>query len=125
MRARLISVGERMPGWVAEGFAEYAKRLSRELPLELVELRLGDRGKGRDLGRALEDEGTAMLAAIPRGFAARAASATAFSMEVANSQEHAPANASATCFASCPMSTACRTLFFTAAAKGAKSCPLP
>lgn len=67
MRARLISVGERMPGWVAEGFAEYAKRLSRELPLELVELRLGDRGKGRDLGRALEDEGAAMLAAIPRG----------------------------------------------------------
>lgn len=67
MRARLISVGERMPGWVAEGFAEYAKRLSRELPLELVELRLGDRGKGRDLSRALEDEGSAMLAAIPRG----------------------------------------------------------
>ncbi|HEX5962070.1 MAG TPA: 23S rRNA (pseudouridine(1915)-N(3))-methyltransferase RlmH, partial [Rhodanobacteraceae bacterium] len=29
MRARLIAVGERMPGWVAEGFAEYAKRLSR------------------------------------------------------------------------------------------------
>lgn len=67
MRARLISVGERMPGWVAEGFAEYAKRLSRELPLELVELRLGERGKGRDLARALDDEGAAMLAAIPRG----------------------------------------------------------
>ena len=67
MRARLISVGERMPGWVAEGFAEYHKRLSRELPLELVELKLGERGKGRDLQRALDDEGAAMLAAIPRG----------------------------------------------------------
>lgn len=67
MRARLISVGERMPAWVADGFAEYVKRLSRELPLELVELRLGERGKGRDLARALEDEGSAMLAAIPRG----------------------------------------------------------
>lgn len=67
MRARLISVGERMPAWVADGFAEYTKRLSRELPLELVELRLGERGKGRDLARALEDEGVAMLAAIPRG----------------------------------------------------------
>lgn len=66
MRARLISVGERMPAWVADGFAEYQKRLSRELPLELVELRLGDRGKGRDLSRALDDEGAAMLAAIPR-----------------------------------------------------------
>ncbi|MEO8671079.1 MAG: 23S rRNA (pseudouridine(1915)-N(3))-methyltransferase RlmH [Tahibacter sp.] len=66
MRARLISVGERMPGWVAEGFAEYTKRLSRELPLELVELKLGERGKGRDLSRALHDEGAAMLAAIPK-----------------------------------------------------------
>ena len=34
MRARLIAVGERMPGWVAEGFAEYRKRLSHWLPLE-------------------------------------------------------------------------------------------
>lgn len=67
MRARLIAVGERMPGWVADGFAEYTKRLSRELPLELVELKLGDRGKGRDLARALNDEGEATLAAIPRG----------------------------------------------------------
>ena len=66
MRARLVSVGERMPAWVADGYAEYQKRLSRELPLELVELKLGERGKGRDLKRALDDEGAAMLAAIPR-----------------------------------------------------------
>ncbi|MDC8011905.1 23S rRNA (pseudouridine(1915)-N(3))-methyltransferase RlmH [Tahibacter soli] len=66
MRARLISVGERMPAWVADGYAEYQKRLSRDLPLELVELKLGERGKGRDLKRALDDEGAAMLAAIPR-----------------------------------------------------------
>ena len=66
MRARVISVGERMPAWVADGYAEYQKRLSRDLPLELVELKLGERGKGRDLKRALDDEGAAMLAAIPR-----------------------------------------------------------
>lgn len=66
MRARLISVGERMPAWVAMGFAEYQKRLSRELPLDLVELKLGDRGKGRDLARALADEGAATLAAVPK-----------------------------------------------------------
>lgn len=66
MRARIISVGERMPVWVADGFAEYRKRLARDLPLELVEIRLGERGKGRDLARALHDEGGAMLAAIPR-----------------------------------------------------------
>ncbi|MBB6188777.1 23S rRNA (pseudouridine(1915)-N(3))-methyltransferase RlmH [Rhodanobacter sp. MP7CTX1] len=66
MRARLIAVGERMPGWVAEGFAEYRKRLSHELPLELVELKPGLRGKGRDDTRAIHEEGTAILAALPR-----------------------------------------------------------
>ena len=66
MRARLIAVGERMPGWVAEGFAEYAKRLSHDLPLELVEIRPGARGKGRGDARAMADEGAALLAALPR-----------------------------------------------------------
>ncbi|GAB3034819.1 MULTISPECIES: 23S rRNA (pseudouridine(1915)-N(3))-methyltransferase RlmH [Oleiagrimonas] len=66
MHTRIISVGERMPSWVSEGFAEYAKRLSRELPLELVEIRPGARGKGRDVQRAMEDEAKAVLAALPR-----------------------------------------------------------
>lgn len=66
MRTRLISVGERMPSWVADGFAEYRKRLSRELPLELVEIPLGARGKGRDPARAIAEEGAAVLAALPR-----------------------------------------------------------
>ena len=66
MRARLIAIGERMPAWVAEGFAEYRKRLSHDLPLELVELKPGARGKGRDDVRAVQDEGAAILAALPR-----------------------------------------------------------
>jgi 23S rRNA (pseudouridine1915-N3)-methyltransferase len=66
MKARLISVGERMPDWVADGFSEYRKRLSRELPLELVEISLGQRGKGRDAARAIADEGVAVLAALPK-----------------------------------------------------------
>jgi 23S rRNA (pseudouridine1915-N3)-methyltransferase len=66
MRARMIAIGERMPGWVAEGFAEYRKRLSHDLPLELVELKPGARGKGRDDARAMHEEGQAILAALPR-----------------------------------------------------------
>jgi 23S rRNA (pseudouridine1915-N3)-methyltransferase len=66
MRARLIAVGERMPGWVAEGFAEYRKRLSHDLPLDLIELKPGMRGKGRDDARAIQDEGAAILAALPQ-----------------------------------------------------------
>lgn len=66
MRTRLISVGERMPAWVAEGFAEYRKRLSRELPLDLVEIPLGNRGMSREPQRAMNDEGNAVLAALPK-----------------------------------------------------------
>ncbi len=66
MHLRILAIGERMPSWVAEGFAEYRKRLSRELPVELVEIKPGLRGKGRDDARAIVDEGAAVLAALPR-----------------------------------------------------------
>jgi 23S rRNA (pseudouridine1915-N3)-methyltransferase len=65
MRARLIAVGDRMPAWVADGYAEYAKRLSRELPLELVEI--STKQRSREIARAIADEGRDMLAAIPKG----------------------------------------------------------
>lgn len=63
MRAFLIAVGERMPAWVQSGYAEYAKRLSRELPLELIEVA----AKSRDPARAMSEEGEALLTAIPKG----------------------------------------------------------
>ena len=66
MKAKLIAVGERAPRWVAEGFAEYQKRLSHWLPLELVEIEQGLRGKGRDAARATQDEGARVLAALPK-----------------------------------------------------------
>ena len=66
MKARLIATGERAPVWVAQGFAEYQKRLSHWLPLELVEIEPGLRGKGRDAQRAIEDEGKRVLAALPK-----------------------------------------------------------
>ncbi len=66
MKARLIAVGERPPAWVADGFCEYQKRLSHWLPLELVEIAPGVRGRGRDAARAVQDEGARVLAALPR-----------------------------------------------------------
>ena len=66
MKARLIAVGERAPEWVAAGFSEYQKPLSHWLPLELVEVAPGLRGKGRDATRAMSDEGVRVLAAVPR-----------------------------------------------------------
>ena len=66
MRARLIAVGERTPDWVTAGYADYAKRLSHWLPLELIEIAPGLRGKNRDAVRATSDEGARVLAALPK-----------------------------------------------------------
>lgn len=66
MKAVLIAVGERAPDWVASGFSEYQKRLSHWLPLALVEVAPGVRGKGRDAVRATSDEGARVLGALPK-----------------------------------------------------------
>ena len=67
MRATLIAVGEKMPSWVTEGYNEYAKRLSHELPLQLVEITSKLRGRTNDTARVIADEGALMLAAVPKG----------------------------------------------------------
>ena len=41
MKLRLLAVGTRMPGWVEDGFADYAKRLSGDISLVLVEFTAG------------------------------------------------------------------------------------
>ncbi|NOS89220.1 MAG: 23S rRNA (pseudouridine(1915)-N(3))-methyltransferase RlmH [Methylococcaceae bacterium] len=67
MQINLISVGNRMPGWVQQGYDEYAKRLPRECALVLKEVAPGKRGKNSDVARIVRDEGERMLAAIPQG----------------------------------------------------------
>ena len=66
MKARLIAIGERAPDWVAAGYADYARRLSHWLPLELIEIAPGLRGKNRDAARATSDEGSRVIAALPK-----------------------------------------------------------
>lgn len=51
-----------MPGWVSEGFEEYAKRLRGRLPVTLVEIPAVRRGSG-DIARAMSEEGRRQLAA--------------------------------------------------------------
>ncbi|MCB1663924.1 MAG: 23S rRNA (pseudouridine(1915)-N(3))-methyltransferase RlmH [Pseudomonadales bacterium] len=64
MRIKLIAVGGKMPDWVNSGFNEYAKRLPHELKLEVIEVPLGQRGKGADIQRAIAKESRQLLAAI-------------------------------------------------------------
>ena len=66
MNIHFICVGNRMPRWVQEGYAEYAKRLPPECSLRLMEIAPGRRGKGADIRRAIREEGERMLAAVPK-----------------------------------------------------------
>ncbi|MDP2226627.1 MAG: 23S rRNA (pseudouridine(1915)-N(3))-methyltransferase RlmH [Moraxellaceae bacterium] len=64
MKLRLLAVGTRMPDWVTTGYEDYAKRLSGDISLDLVEISAGRRLKGTDLARLKEEEGDALLAAL-------------------------------------------------------------
>lgn len=45
MRIRMIAVGQKMPDWVNEGYQEYAKRITGDCQLSLVELPMQKRAK--------------------------------------------------------------------------------
>jgi 23S rRNA (pseudouridine1915-N3)-methyltransferase len=64
LRLWILAVGNRMPGWVNEGFGEYIKRMPAELRTELIEVRPEPRG--RPVERLLTAEGERLLAALPR-----------------------------------------------------------
>ena len=64
MLLRLIAAGTKLPGWVNEGFADYAGRLTADYRLELKEIPLGQRSGGSP-AQAIAKEGERMRAAIP------------------------------------------------------------
>lgn len=64
MQIHLIAVGTRMPGWVSDGYSEYARRLPRECRLNLTEIPLAQRSKSQPVSRAIEEEGKRMQAAM-------------------------------------------------------------
>jgi 23S rRNA (pseudouridine1915-N3)-methyltransferase len=65
MRLHLLAIGQRMPDWVAAGFAEYADRMPRELPLALKALPNPARSRAMDAVTLRRVEGQALLAAVP------------------------------------------------------------
>jgi 23S rRNA (pseudouridine1915-N3)-methyltransferase len=55
-----------MPGWVQQGYDEYARRLPRECELILKEIPAGKRGKNSDIARIVKDEGERVITAMPQ-----------------------------------------------------------
>ena len=67
MNIYLLAVGNKMPEWVNKAYHEYAKRLTADCRLKLVEITPGKRGKNADLVRIKQQEGEKIIAAIPKG----------------------------------------------------------
>jgi 23S rRNA (pseudouridine1915-N3)-methyltransferase len=69
MKLFVIAVGNKMPRWVNEAFEEYAKRMPRDLRIELVEVRPEPRTGGKSTVQLLEAEAGRIARAVPRGAA--------------------------------------------------------
>ncbi|MAK71574.1 23S rRNA (pseudouridine-1915-N(3)-) methyltransferase [Idiomarina aquatica] len=67
MQIQLLAVGNKMPGWVSEGYQEYERRFPNECKLSLHEISPHKRGKKADTRRLTELEGEALLNAVPKG----------------------------------------------------------
>lgn len=65
MKLLVVAVGTRMPGWVTDGFDEYAKRMPRELPLQLVEVKAEPRSGGKPVDAMKTLEASRIRAALP------------------------------------------------------------
>ena len=65
MRWSVVAIGQRMPAWVDLGWAEYARRFSRSVRLELREIPAIKRARNAEIDVIRTREGGALLAAIP------------------------------------------------------------
>jgi len=54
-----------MPGWVAAGFDDYARRMPREWPLELREIKAEPRTTGKSAAAMMAAEATRLRAVLP------------------------------------------------------------
>jgi 23S rRNA (pseudouridine1915-N3)-methyltransferase len=62
----IAAVGTRMPAWVSEGYAEFAKRMPRELPIELLEVKAEPRSEGKTVEAMMAAEAIRLRAALPQ-----------------------------------------------------------
>lgn len=67
MKLWIIAIGNKMPGWVEAGFAEYVKRMPREARIELVELKPEKRGSGKSTQQILDAERERIVGVLPQG----------------------------------------------------------
>lgn len=67
MKLIVAAVSARPPDWVSAGWTEYAKRMPRELPLELVEIKPEPRTTGKTAEAMMALEAARIEAQLPSG----------------------------------------------------------
>lgn len=65
MKIHILAVGTRMPAWVDEAYADFAKRMPREMALELIEVKAEPRTSGKPVAALMAAEAQRLRAAIP------------------------------------------------------------
>jgi len=65
VRLVVVAVGHRMPAWTQAGFDDFARRMPRELPLELIEVKAEARNAGKTPLMMMEAEAARIEAALP------------------------------------------------------------
>jgi 23S rRNA (pseudouridine1915-N3)-methyltransferase len=67
LKLLVVAVGQRMPAWVAAGFEEYSRRMPREAPVALLQIKPEPRGESTPVDRLIEAEGRRIRSALPPG----------------------------------------------------------
>ncbi|MEQ1915372.1 MAG: 23S rRNA (pseudouridine(1915)-N(3))-methyltransferase RlmH, partial [Gallionella sp.] len=65
MRLLIVTVGHKMPDWITKGYNEYAKRMPREVKLELVEVKPESRTTGKTTEQIMQAEAQRILHVLP------------------------------------------------------------
>jgi 23S rRNA (pseudouridine1915-N3)-methyltransferase len=67
MKLALVAVGHRMPAWIVAGFEDYARRMPRDMPLGLIEVRPERRSgdSAAAVRKIVEAEARRVVAALP------------------------------------------------------------
>lgn len=65
MKLLVVAVGTRLPDWMNAGFAEYARRMPRELALELIEIKPEPRTTGKTVEAMMAAEAKRIETALP------------------------------------------------------------
>jgi len=64
MKIKIITIGNKMPAWINEGYIEYAKRLPSHCAIELIEISMPKRSSSTSTDKLIEKESELLLNAI-------------------------------------------------------------